>query len=465
LVNLNKKVLVIFFLTFTFNLTFFWLSFRGTKLDFFSSDPLELQKLFGGGDRRYYLEAGLDLAAYNKIRDEFFWVYRLWPPGMSILNGLIFKITQANNVITFVHALIASSLLSYFFVNVVQFARIIQMKIASIVFVVAFYLHSFSKNWFFTDLIFYADTIGVLLVLIAFCKILIYLNSSQSILKSLEGGFSIGILICAAALIRSPYIVIIQLISYTYVIAVGIEILKLVSLGIQKYKLRLREINNLVFLSVIVITSTLFSNMWVDFREKNLGIGNDAWTVTQDTAFISPWVPQEKLPDFVRAGGAGWACKIDVTTCADFSLREDMNDRSYSGINVTVEEYKLATVKFVVQNPISYFKDRLQIFQKVWVAEAGLSIEKRERLFESILLFLLLFSFIVHSSVQIKKNYTYILIHVVMFSLIAPYFIFHIEVRYFFALKLISLFGIFVIYKVFKDLKSRRILKNDFSHF
>ncbi len=439
----------------------FYLNFRTTRLEFFLSDPLELQKLFGGGDRRYYLEAGLDLAAYNKIRQEYYWIYQLWPPGMSILNGLIFKVTQSNNLITFAHSVIASSLLSYFFINVYRFAQIIQIKIGTLVFIVAFYAQSFSRDWFFTDLMFYADSIGTLLVLTAFCKILIYLNSNRVFLKSLEEGFSIGTILCAAALMRSPYIIILQLITYTCLFVIVFESVRLFSLGIQKSRNRKHQLSNLILVSTIVIVSTLFSNMWLDFREKNMAIGNSDWTATQSTSIISPWVPQNQMAGFIREGGAGWACKIDNIKCTEFSVRENVNKESYSGQNVAIEEYQLETMKVILNNPIAYLQDRIQMFKKVWRAEAGLDIKMRESAYVSNILFALLFIFVSYILLQVKTDYAYIIILVIVFSLIAPYLIFHIEVRYFFVLKLMSLFGIFPLLKTFRKYSHRSIQKYD----
>ena len=424
-------------------MSIFYFNFRGSKLEFFASNPIELQKMFGQGDRRYYLEAGLDLAAHNKIRPEFSWVYVLWPPGMTILNGIIFKITQANNTITLSHAIIASLALSYFFVNVIKFSQIIGVKIGTMFFVSAFYLQSFSLNWFFTDLLFYSDSIGTLIVLTVICKLLIYLNSAPEFIKSLETGLLIGFFLFVSAFMRSPYIVIIQLITYVYILVLALEIFKLFALGLQKYTSRNRQLNNLLLLTSIVFVSSLFSNMWLDFRESNITPGNRSWTATENSAFISPWIPQDQLPGFVRDGGGGWACKIEVEKCQEFSIRESKNERPYSGVSVSNEEYKLETLRTVMHNPTLYVQDRTLNFQKVWFAEAGLDVNQVGKLYESVITLVLFCLFLGYSIYSLRGNYFYFLFHVILFSLLVPYLVFHIEVRYFFVLKIMSLFGIF----------------------
>jgi hypothetical protein len=464
LASLNKKILFLFILIFIFNLSLFYFNFKGTELEFFKSDPLELQKLFGGGDRRYFIEAGFDLAAFNKVRNEFFWIYQLWPPGMSILNGLIFKFTQVS-LFTFVHSVLASALLSYFFINVVQFAKIIRVKIGSLIFILTFYLTSFSRNWFFTDLMFYSDLIGTMLVLIAICKILIYLKSDRAIIKSLSMGFSIGMIIFAAAFMRSPYIVIIQLITVTYLIAIVLESVRLLTLGVRRYKLRKIQLSNLIFLTTIIVTASQFSNIWIDFREKNMPIGNADWSVAQSRSFISPWVPQKQLPSLARSGGAGWACEIDKIKCEFFSIREGVNEESYSGLSVTNEEYRKETLRVILNNPITYLQNRFDIFQKVYTSKAGLSTENPKSMSEAIISFILLFLFIFYSLFQFKKDYTYVTIHVVMLSLLAPYFIFHLEPRYFFVLNQLSLFGIFPLLLLLRILVSKARRKIDINYF
>jgi hypothetical protein len=359
---------------------------------------------------------------------------------------------------------IASLALSYFFVNVIKFSQIIGIKIGSVVFIAFFYLQSFSINWFFTGLLFYSDSLGALLVLTVICKLLIYLNSKTDYLKSIEAGLLIGFLLFASAFMRSPYIVIIQLITYAYVLLIALELFRFLVLGIQKYIARTRQVNNFILLTSIVFASSLFSNMWIDFRESNIAPGNGSWTETQNIAFITPWIPQNQLPGFVRDGGGGWACKIDVNKCEEFSIRESNSERPYSGNAVSSEEYKLETLKTVLRDPILYLHDRTLIFQKVWFAKAGGDINQGGNLYEWVILFVLFSLFLLYSIYSLRTNYFYLLIHIILLSLLAPYFVFHVEVRYFFVLKIISLFGIFPLIILLRKIQRKRKRKLDISN-
>lgn len=440
----------------SFNITIFFVFFIGSiffflkEFKFFSNPtylfrtPKVLMNELGGGDKRWYFEAALNLHNFGYLIPDNYWIINLWPPGMMWTNYLMLDIFPSKRLYTLALIIFTSLALSLLLTVSVKFVIKETNTPTGIFFLVLLLISSTMRDWIISTEIFYADTLGAIFMLLFFIVTLIFiLNPRQNLVLPIYGGITLAI----AAYYRSPY----YIVHYSLYI---VMVILFVAVFVNFFKLHSNKkiYEQLAYSIIVLVVFKILTLPWIYFLENQIRPGNSSWTVTQDTGFVYAWVVRDDQPDFLKYGGIGWACELEKERCEEVNAIEAATPVPYSGIlGIQTSEFKKMTLAAAINNPISYMKDRLRYFSIAWFSRDGLAMNNKiNPLLPALqfVLFIILGIYLIYLTVCLRKFNALILIFSIIL-LIAPYAVYHLEVRYFMSLKLIACLAVIPFYRIY----------------
>jgi hypothetical protein len=396
-----------------------------------SMNFIEARETLGGLDAGSYMQGGMVFANgnYQDPANDFIWF--LWPPGMSLANGMLIKIFGISSHPLILWSLISSILVSMLFLVLVlsfvkggRLSKLIGFAITSIVL-----LTSPVQGWILDQGIMYAE--GVSVVSLILC--LYYLSKYQRSLRPEHMIFSSASL-AIAIMMRSGNIVIL------YLILLGICIVFLRSVPGMLTKLNDRSIsNNLKNLLLVVTAPLLTAAAWIAFRTTWLQLPPSQWVASPGNAWKGYW---QRNSDFkgtgweITAGVDNWACQVDPATCYAIHANPEAN-----------WNYFELGIRVILQKPFAFLAERLPDMWNYWILNGRWLYPPQSRipaavsLTEGLIFFLILVVSIISMCMTVRSNPQLILVQSsIMVGSLAPLFIYHLEGRYFIPIKLISAF-------------------------
>jgi hypothetical protein len=391
---------------------------------------VEARKTLGGLDAGSYIQGGLSLAdgTFRDGSNDFIW--GLWPPGMSIFNFLFVKVFGMDGSPLLIWSLASSlviALLTYILLGFLrnQERKIQSLGIALITFIL---LSSATQGWLLDQGIMYAEGLTLLGLFVSLFYLGKYLEKKKRFYLLLAGfGLSVSVFM------RSVNLALIYLLVMCIVISlIGTYIS--VHLKFNGNLFRRIRISSLVTLAAVPIT---LMTTWMAFRATWLPDSRYQWVTSAANSWKWYWMRDSDFKETgwgIVAGIDNWACQINKAVCAKIHANPETN-----------WDYQGLSLQSILQNPISFFTERIPHFWDYWILNGRWLYPPQSRIPASIsfmegvlFLLILLFALFLIAKIWSKKVELALLQLAIILGNFLPLLVYHLEGRYFLPIKLIA---------------------------
>jgi hypothetical protein len=433
-----------------------WLALHDRVSTYFNgvnalSTSAEATKVWGWSDSGSYLQMGLSQAKFGDLTSELLWTASFWPPGMSYLYAYSIRIAGLNGpfilVLIFFAAFLWASVLALLLKVFQEFMK----PWIAVVMVVAIIQTDLYHEYLVRDAVIWSD--GHASGFLCLSIILLYLGTkSSNYAYYLAAGASIASLIY----LRGQYFPLLKILGALSLFLISLWIAgTLVSFSRLVYRFkfnrRIPAKRLLLPLLLITITSIAACAPYLLWREDNLGdiswdlSGKWHWTNVEPFAYTSNWLIQDDIPGFIREGGAGTACKIDIGRCSEVNNIEKNTDSPFNiydqGPYSSRDFYEMTKSTFV-SHPIKWFTIKIPYFYRYWISDPAISTPTNSNYLFAIVsavgLGLLSFSLCLKT---LRQHFLIpsLLSFIYMGLTLVPPYIAHLEVRYLVPAKLLGI--------------------------
>lgn len=387
--------------------------------------PHQMAEKFGYSDAGSYLKTALELASQDEIPKSSFWIINLWPPGMPALEAVLLKVSAENFGVVYAAtiAFLWSVLILIFTLRVLrEFGYLKAFGSASLLM-----LTSPLQSWILGNGIFYAEGVSVAAYIFGLICVVLASEGGSSATKKSTWMILSGCSIAISAYFRSTFSTL-ELVMVLWVIFAAIALI--FPRILSKFKVtRARAGSDLKKIIVGLVVVATLMEPWFQFTTNEIR-GVRAWSVVSGNFVRGAWAQRSVSPDFLKEGGYGWACELNVKLCAEIS-----NFESSTGTLYPLTDLVKSLVLTVLANPVAYLVDRFHFIGLGWFSDDAsmgtLSII-------SGIVLLAGFCAVIWLCFEgaFKRSINLLLVPLFSFALLLPCFIGHVEPRYFIPLKL-----------------------------
>lgn len=383
-------------------------------------EPNEVTKM---GDPVSFSLAALDIYRYGWLSQGNEWIIRLWPPGFVILEGMVLKIFGLGAPFILI-LIVINSLLMGLVLTIMRdsLLRYISPVLASILPVLPFLFPVCRLFLLQPGRIVLGEGFSISLFLLSFV-----LNTIAITKRSYKYVVFSGVALGLAAYFRSQFellVIFMTLIGMLFGAYKVCGVRRLADLRLIKNDFTLKAI------FVTLITAQLVMLPWRLYNVKN--VGKPSWVVTEQLVFSNASRTDQELYSI----GAGWlvqggeniACKVESNYCGNSS--------------------KYGFYKAFINHPVDWIVFKLNLIPKYWFSSlndfAGVTAAPNIAAFfyDSIIVFIilsnLLFLILIKKFAEFRM-YSWELMSFYICN-ISVFILVHLETRYFYALKISSLF-------------------------
>jgi len=376
------------------------------------------------GDGGWHLRVATELASQNFVNTESLWWLTSAPPGVAVVEALVIKLAGFESFGIFYCVLIAllwTTAFSFFFGSV----RTVKRLVASIfAFLLLFNYTGFSQ-WMIGPGIFFTEALSTPFLIISIALLIRSRKSSNPTLVSLYLGLS-AVSLASASFVRANFLYI----SYTFaLLGILLYIIRIrIRYSNKKSKRFSKEVNLgndfLMYGFGSLVALLPYYMMAYNYLKMAPGALNSSGFHLQ-YAWINP------SNDPFKSIGAGWLCEINTKYCQ-------------SGFEAVTQPGRLLRQLFetFLQFPIDVLSSRTDVFIRAWFSGEGPGATgSYDAIFQGALLLafilFLLFMCFYAKGLNYRSEARYFLIFAI--SLLVPYAITHLEVRYLIPIKLLAL--------------------------
>lgn len=394
----------------------------GVKLD---ALPWQMAQKFDLSDAGSYLKTALELQALNGITADKYWVLNLWPPGMPALEAMILHLRADQFGI--IYCSLISTIWSFIFILFAYKLLSTRGAVSAFFGASAVLLMAPFKDWILGEGIFYAEGISMAAFFAALVSLIKSSSPEIQIRQAIAWGIYSGLFLAVASYFRSTF--------STIEIALGVASLLTLCLRFMSSRVRVGAWTPAHLSRAFATTSASFATMfllmepWLDYGTLALR-GTRAWSLVTGLFIRGTWQDRETSAGFLKAGGIGWACKLDPSYC-EFIKSNELSSGEPFPINLLTEKMLTAALS----KPLDYLADRFRFISVGWFSnDTSMGTISAA----SGLLGLAALIFVLWTTFQLARQGqpSLVLIPVFLFLLFLPSMIGHIEPRYFIPLKI-----------------------------
>ncbi len=397
--------------------------------------PLDVMKL---GDSISFTIGAKDIYEHGWLQDENLWLVRLWPPGFILLESIILRIGGLDTPFIFVLVLLNSLLVSFCMLLIRnRLAQSLNLVVAGLLPIIPFL--------FPVTRLFLLQPAGVILgesfsIIFFLCAAIFLLNACQ---KSMWGyAIASGLFLALSAYFRSQYELVI--LAMTLITLLTFMFLKLLAKFTQLLKGNDRRNTAFIALTVSLLTAHATMMPWRVFNYTDPYVNNFSWVQTSQLIYKNAGMTDISL----NAAGGGWlveggsnlACKLDQTYC-----EQNDKERFY---------------EVFIKNMSPWLKFKINLVDQYWFSSLttfmspGHIVTITEVAFNFCLMIVVLFMPVLLW--RSRRHTDFLVLFVVCSTFYASNFaiftLIHFETRYFYSLKIVSLFFIVILFAVIRDL-------------
>lgn len=402
-----------------------------------SASPEELLNILGSSDSGNYLRGAMDLQDLN-IQPDNRWIFFLWPPGQMVFLALVIKLGLSP-----VFSLLFILALLWAFIGASIIIKVLNFKYRYVVIPViiwAWFTGSPFLGWNQSEGALGTDGIGAALL----CLFFIYLDAIWKKINEIRDnnpwilGIGTAIFMSTLSHIRLVFL-------FAFIFSFSVFIFKFIIQHLitvydenNKKRLALRQKFSYPFSKnryfLIVFVSFMF--LAVPFSLfKFSTTGTFSWS-NSDYVWAQPWMTTEYLTEnsagFLVDGGANWACDIDNSKCNQINELELATDNPFSGYGeFTYSEFRKLALLSIVENPLSFAKNRFLNTYKTYTSSAGSAVGLNDNVIKGVLFLVLYLYLIIKSIIRWRSVHELELFGTSMLiGLLLPLFVSHFETRY-----------------------------------
>jgi hypothetical protein len=382
------------------------------------------------GDPGTFANAAIDMAEYGWISQKHDWVFNLWPPGFVILEALIIKVFGINVPLVLALQVIAAALFA--FVLMLLYA-VLRERISSrlaILLPLAIFLFPVSRAFLLEPV---GITLGESFAIGFFLSgVLLSLHSVQSGL--LRYAVGAGFCLALSAYFRSQF-------EFFIIVLTGIGILYILLMWLVRFQM-FAGVNRLQFTKRLLIILLVAHVCMAPWRMYHWIYHNSPqWLNAGSYAFSNYVKTTDQLRanqgGFVVDGGGNLPCLINADICGD------------------THNAKQVTIKIFLEHPVEWYAVKVKLMRDYWFSSVTnwVNLVHDATLMELTVNLILLATLISAVFLQLTRrvrnqelglmllwvNISLVISFVVIFTLI------HLEVRYFYFLKILGFFMFMVL--------------------
>jgi len=389
-----------------------------------TDSPDKLAETFGLSDAGSYLSAAIELHDLDGLSANQYWVINLWPPGMVLLNATLIAVFGPNFSIAY--ALLTGLAWSLFFTFfALQARKVWGWGVAATASALVIASGPF-QNWIFSTGLFYAEGFSQLFFLVSLIS-LIKASRADGTASAVALGMSSGTALAVAAYFRAGFSTLEFLLLLSALTAVFCWFL---SSRISKWNVRADKLKRLsIVLGSAWASMFLLMEPWLQYTSLEIREIR-TWSVVSGSIFRGVWRPRDQQAGFVASGGGGWGCELDTSFCSSVVSYEEATAELYP-----VHELALMAVWTALSNPIAYLADRVKFIFEGWFSSEA-SMGQPGILWGLIALFGLVTLILTMLKRVLSGEFVFLIVLAMIFLMLLPLMIAHVEPRYLIPLKL-----------------------------
>jgi hypothetical protein len=240
-------------------------------------------------------------------------------------------------------------------------------------------------------------------------------------------GMSSGTALAVAAYFRAGFSTLEFLLLLS---ALTIVFLWFLSSRISKWNVRADKLKRLsIVLGSAWASMFLLMEPWLQYTSLEIREIR-TWSVVSGSIFRGVWRPRDQQAGFVASGGGGWGCELDTSFCSSVVSYEEATAELYP-----VHELALMAVWTALSNPIAYLADRVKFIFEGWFSSEA-SMGQPGILWGLIALFGLVTLILTMLKRVLSGEFVFLIVLAMIFLMLLPLMIAHVEPRYLIPLKL-----------------------------
>ena len=401
-----------------------------------SASPQDaIDVLCPGPDPCWYLTSGQDLLDQGFVRDENFWIWNLWPPGVSVLSAVYIVMARSGMSLTVAAGCIT---IASWVIVLTAWKSLLDRyagRILSLVAVSTVALGQIMRGWYLGNGLLYmesASTVCLLLALLFVAKATRFGGAERSVRARFLLGAAAGAALAAAAYLRTPFeppglvLTIVTIIAILLVLAWG-------SFAGRTSEWWGSKLSPLVPLIGLVTAFHVLTVPWRIIVSQRVRAGDRRWSVVSDLVWKGTWTPTDELvqngASFLASGTFNTACRVEPVLCRSIY---DSEISTTSPAGRSVGEFQRLTVQAFLDHPLQWLWIKVEASPRFWFA-APRSVDKFELLENGVLLVLLLM--VVLLGYRRLGPTLYLVFISVLIMTLASIFVSHYEARYLYPIK------------------------------
>lgn len=404
-----------------------------------SANAEEARAAFGGSDAGSYLQAALglrDLGPQGVGGNQ--WVYNLWPPGMVTVNLLLVTAEQLVRL-PYVFLLVTFSALAWTLILSRIFWFFEEKRSGYGWLFVGFFLMSSLGADLLSVYIGYADALAAGFLVLSVLEL-----SKQSPTDARAFTFMCvraSLFLSLAMHFRTTYETVT---SFVLVVAVvSVLALALVS-KLPGFSYTFTWKSAAPTVGFVSVGAQLLSVPWRLIAGTFVRPGDFRWTTTLDQAPGMRWVPTSMYsPEagFLRSGHANFGCLNDPVRCEQIAAIESLSAKPYSGFGAFSQaDFQSELVQSFLSLPLVYGFERVSMLVSGFFSATGGAVGDW-RIFEGVFLLLgVILGFLATLKRREALSGGPWMAFLAIGSLAGVLLFFHMETRYMFPIKMLSLF-------------------------
>lgn len=384
----------------------------------------QLIEVLGFSDAGVYLREAQSFLVSHSLKDSS--ALNLWAPGMIWFDALILKLSPIGFAKT-VGITLAVLWGAVFALVTWPFVTGWRSFIVFLPLELLILGTSPFQQWMFDEGIFYAEGIASALLVAGLALLILRVRSGGGAAKWFRDGAFAGVLIAGAVYFRAA----LQLVPFAMLTVTIITcIVALIDKQHFKQLIKHSLAAGTSFLVVLILLAP-----YIFFLKETRGRTE---LVTADYFYNLIWKnpAKEEVPSWLSSAGATVACDIDQLRCAEIEKRRSSGEQI--GSDFLRDEFVAA----VLSHPVEYLSQRFHFAAQQFIGDdydsyfvARLNQNPAQGWFY---LFMLLSTIVVAIDLSRKRYVLLTMIPAVSATLIAPFALSHMEVRYFIPLKMIT---------------------------
>jgi hypothetical protein len=208
----------------------------------------------------------------------------------------------------------------------------------------------------------------------------------------------------------------------------------------------------LLGLVMCVVAFQVVTVPWRIYAGQVLRPGNYGWSTESNNLWHDSWTPDRlfvaRNQVWLLDGGPNTACHVDESACREIARYERRQAHPYSGKGrYTEDDYRRLAIEALVHHPAEYTIERADYLRKSWFWDA--TTVRRTEIVQNAVLLVALLAALVLSVRRMRRSgpdLAALLLPGLAVTSLAPLMFIHFESRYFHALKLTGLVGLFVLW-------------------